>query len=100
MHTVPRSTEPRSLLRRGSSSSSGGGGKVCRELGVNKLLDTNDLVTPRGEREDVYGFAVELMPSREFAVEPRLQTRHGGATKLVGQHGSHLVHRTNMRPVQ
>ena len=65
--TGPPSTRRRSLLRMGGSSSSG---KVCGELGVNKLLDTNDLVTPRSEREDVYRFAVELMPSREFAVEP------------------------------
>ena len=78
MHTGPQSTKNRSLLRRGRS----GGGKVCRELGVNKLLDTNDLVTLRGEREDVYGFAVELMPSREFAIEPRLKRGAEGPSNL------------------
>ena len=83
-HTGPQSTESGSLLRRGRSGGGSGSGKVCRELGVNKLLDTNDLVTLRAEREDVYGFAVELMPSREFAIEPRLQTRGGGAIKSVG----------------
>jgi hypothetical protein len=51
----------------------GSSGKLRRELGVDKLLDSTDLdVISRTEREDIHRFAVELNTTREFPVEPRL----------------------------
>lgn len=70
----PRS---RSLLRRDRSG--GSGDKVCREHGVDILLDSDDLVTLRAEHEDEYVFTVEPSYKREGAQQRTVNMSCGPA---------------------